>query len=83
MIEKKDIEEGFGEFLGMIKDSTVKEAVIKAWLLGCERGGWTDMDQLWKMPFTLLTDCKGVSFIDHCLAVTGGALQLAKEQEKH
>jgi putative nucleotidyltransferase with HDIG domain len=82
LIERKDIEDTFGEFLGMIGDSTVEEAVIKAWLLGCERGGWSSMDQLWNMPFSLLTDCKSVSFIEHCLAVTGGALHMAQAQEK-
>ena len=67
MIDMKDIQEIFKDYLDMIESDTVKDAVITAWLLGCERGGWKSMDELKNMPFTLLTDCKGVSFIEHCL----------------
>ncbi len=83
MIEKSDIEELFGPYLSMIKDDKIREGTIKAWLVGCERGNWQSIDELRQMPFTLLTDCKGVNFIEHTLAVTEGALQLAKAQEKH
>ena len=82
MIEKKDIEEVFSHFLSMIKDEEIKKKVVEAWFLGCKRGGWQNMNELRQMPFTLLTDCKGISFIEHTLAVTEGALQLAKAQEK-
>jgi len=83
MIEKKDIEETFAHFLSMIKDETIKKKVVDAWLLGCKRGGWQSMNELRQMPFTLLTDCKGINFLEHILAVTEGAFQLAKAQEKH
>jgi putative nucleotidyltransferase with HDIG domain len=32
------------------------------------------------MPFTLLTDTKGINFIEHTIAVTEGAISLAKAQ---
>jgi len=83
MIEKKDIEEVFTYFLSMIKDEEIQEKVVDAWLLGCKKGGWQNMNELRQMPFSLLTDCKGISFIKHTLAVTEGAFQLAKSQEKH
>jgi len=83
MIGKKDIEEVFGYFLSMIKNEEIKEKVIDAWVLGCKKGGWQTIDELNQMPFSLLTDCKGISFIEHTLAVTEGAFQLAKTQEKH
>ena len=82
MIEKKDLEEVFSHFLSMIKNEEIKRKVVEAWFLGCKRGGWQNMNELRQMPFTLLTDCKGISFIEHTLAVTEGALQLAKVQEK-
>jgi len=82
MIEKKDIEETFAHFLSMIEDEEIKGKVVDAWLLGCKIGGWQNMNELRQMPFTLLTDCKGINFIEHTLAVTEGALQLAKAQEK-
>jgi len=82
MIEKKDIEEIFAHFLSMIEDDEIKGKVVDAWLLGCKMGGWQNMNELRQMPFTLLTDCKGINFLEHTLAVTEGALQLAKAQEK-
>jgi len=82
MIERKDIEEAFVHFLSMIEDEEIKRKVVDAWLLGCKKGGWQNMEELRQMPFTLLTDCKGINFIEHTLAVTEGALQLAKAQEK-
>jgi len=83
MIEKKDIEEVFAQFLSMIEDNEIKKKVVDAWILGCNRGGWQNIEELLQMPFTLLTDCKGINFLEHTLAVTEGAFQLAKAQEKH
>jgi len=83
MIERKDIEEVFAHFLSMIEDEEIKRKVVDAWLLGCKKGGWQSMEELRKMPFTLLTDCKGINFLEHTLAVTEGAFQLAKAQEKY
>ena len=82
MIKKADIQKLFGTQLRKIKKKDLREQVIQSWLLGCERGGWEKVSQLKKMPFTLLTETKGVNFIEHTIAVTEGALALAKAQQK-
>lgn len=81
MIADKDIRSLFGSVLERITDNDLRDKVVKTWLLGCERGGWTSTDELTKMPFTLLTKTHGVNFIQHTLAVTEGACGLAKAQE--
>jgi HD superfamily phosphohydrolase YqeK len=81
MIVDKDIRSLFGSVLERITNNDLRDKVVKTWLLGCERGGWTSTDELTKMPFTLLTKTHGVNFIQHTLAVTEGAYGLAKAQE--
>lgn len=80
MISKADIEELFDSQLALISDEALRDKVVEVWLTGCERGGWESVDDLKKMPFTLLTDTKGVNFIEHTIAVTDGAVALAKAQ---
>ena len=80
MITSKEIETVFAGQLGKIKDDGLRNKVVGIWVAGCERGGWDTLDELKKIPFTLLTDTKGVSFIEHTIAVTEGALALAKAQ---
>jgi putative nucleotidyltransferase with HDIG domain len=80
MITKTDIQGLFGTQLRKIKNREVRQQVIRAWLRGCERGGWEKVSALKKMPFTLLTETKGISFIEHTIAVTEGALALARTQ---
>ena len=80
MISKADIQELFSAQLAKISDSALREKVVEVWLTGCEKGGWESVDQLGQMPFTLLTETKGVNFIEHTIAVTEGALALAKAQ---
>jgi putative nucleotidyltransferase with HDIG domain len=80
MISKTDIELLFAKQLAKISDPDLREKVVEVWLLGCERGGWESVDDLKKMPFTLLTDTRGINFIEHTIAVTEGALALAKAQ---
>ena len=70
----------FGELLDQITDQALRAKTVNAWLEGCRRGGWESVDQLKKMPFTLLTDTHGVNFIEHTIAVTKGAIGLAKAQ---
>lgn len=83
MITAQDIEALFADFLSQISDQALREKVISAWVKGCEQGKWNSVEDLKKMPFTLLTDCRGVDFISHTRAVTEGAIGLAKGQEKH
>lgn len=81
MITDRDIETVFGSILERIGDTELRGKVVKAWVLACQRGGWTSLDDLRAMPFTLLTNTRGVNFIEHTIAVTEGACGLAKAQE--
>lgn len=80
MITSQDIERLFANQLARVRDDKLRRQVVDAWLLGCQEGGWTSIEELKKMPFTLLTDTKGVTLIEHTIAVTEGALALVKAQ---
>ncbi len=80
MIGASDIEPLFRDQLDLIKDPQVRKKVIEAWVLGCERGGWSTVEELKGMPFTLLTNSHGISFLEHTIAVTEGAMGLARAQ---
>jgi len=80
MITADEIRTLFSGALGLIEDEELREKVVAAWVTGCERGGWESMEMLASMPFTLLTDCHGVSFVEHTIAVTLGAFALARAQ---
>ena len=80
MIEISDIENLFGELLNQIGDNDLRAKTVSIWVEGCRQGGWETMDQLKKIPFTLLTDTHGVSFVEHSIAVAKGAIGLAKAQ---
>jgi len=80
MIKDKDIESLFEAQLGRIKDPGLRAKVVKTFALACGRGGWKSIDDLKRMPFTLLTDPLGVSFVEHTIAVTEGAAALARAQ---
>jgi len=80
MIGAKDIEKLFGRLLAEIKDAALRGKVVAAWVAGCRAGGWKTPADLQKMPFTLETDCRGISFPEHTAAVTAGALALARVQ---
>lgn len=82
MIGADDIRKLFGELLEMITDDDLRDKVVATWVDGCREGGWTSVDALLGMPFTLLTDTRGINFIEHTLAVTWGALGLLEAQEK-
>lgn len=80
MIDEKNIESLFGKQLARIKDRALRAKVVKTFALACERGGWTSVEELGRMPFTLLTDPLGISFVEHTIAVTEGAAGLARAQ---
>lgn len=82
MITPHDIEKIFEKQLARISDANLRQGVVKAWVAACEQGGYTSVEQLEKMPFTLLTDCRGLSFIEHTIAVTEGALGLLRAQQQ-
>jgi putative nucleotidyltransferase with HDIG domain len=81
VITDTDIGRLFGAVLERIKDENLRRKTVRAWVLACERGGWKTSDELLSMPFTLLTDTRGISFVEHTIAVTEGAYGLAKAQE--
>ena len=81
MITESDLRSLFGAVLERITNAGLRAKVVQTWLLACERGGWKSVEELQGMPFTLLTNCHGINFIQHTLAVTEGAYGLAKAQE--
>lgn len=83
MLSKKDVVSLFKELLDQIQDNDLREKVVQTWVSACEQGHWETLEMLKKMPFTLLTKTHGINFIEHTLAVTQGALDLAKAQQKH
>jgi putative nucleotidyltransferase with HDIG domain len=82
MINDKDIESLFGKQLGRIQDPSLRAKVVKVFVLACERGGWQSVEALKQVPFTLLTDPFGISFVEHTKAVTEGAAALGRTQEE-
>jgi putative nucleotidyltransferase with HDIG domain len=80
MINSKDIESLFGKQLGRIEGPELRAKVIKTFILACERGGWGSVEELKRIPFTLLTDPLGISFVEHTVAVTEGAVALGRTQ---
>jgi putative nucleotidyltransferase with HDIG domain len=80
VISREDINKLFKEQLAKISDPGLRDKVVDVWVTACERGGWKSVNDLVNMPFTLLTDTKGVNFIEHTIAVTEGAVALARAQ---
>ena len=80
MINAKDIENLFHKQLDQIGDGDLRGKVVQTWIMACERGNWKSVDDLRKVPFTLLADTLGVNFIDHTIAVTEGAVALGRAQ---
>ena len=80
MITAQQIETLFKDQLEKIQDSDTREKVIQTFALACSRGNWDTVESLKKMPFTLLTDTRGVNFVEHTIAVTEGAAALGWAQ---
>ena len=74
---RQRIEELFEPLLSEISDPELRDTVVKAWVLAAERGGWKPGD-LTEIPFTLLTETHGIDLMQHTIAVTRGAVGLAK-----
>lgn len=83
MITRNEIEKLFNKQLSKIKNKSLRDQVVKVWLEACKEGGWNSITELTEMPFTLLTNAYGISFIEHTLAVTEGAIGLADAQTKN
>ena len=74
------IEKLFAVQLAQIEDENLRKKVVSVWVTAAEDGGWTE-EQLTQIPFTLLTETHGVNLIQHTIAVTEGAVGLAKAIE--
>jgi putative nucleotidyltransferase with HDIG domain len=81
MVSEKDIEGLFKGQLEQIQNNDLRVKIIQTWILACKRGNWESVSDLRKIPFTLLTDTHGVTLIEHTIAVTEGAVALAKAQK--
>ncbi|MHB2148872.1 HD domain-containing protein [Calditrichota bacterium LG25] len=79
---KAYFEKVFKPVLDKIKDEELKEKTIACWVMAAEEGGWKE-EQIEQIPFTLLTDTKGLNLIEHTIAVTIGAAGLAQAMMEH
>ncbi len=61
----------------LIQDADLRERTLKTWELGMQEGGWT-LEDLARMPFTLLISPCPVNFIEHTRAVAQIAIEAAK-----
>ena len=73
---RKQLQSLIPEF-DLIEDPDLREKTIRTWELALEESGWT-LDELARMPFTLLIDPCPASFIEHVRAVTLTALRAAE-----
>jgi putative nucleotidyltransferase with HDIG domain len=80
MITEREIESLFAKQLDQITNEEIRAGVVRTYVLACERGNWKSVDDLKRIPFTLLTDTLGVSFLEHTIAVTEGAAALGRAQ---
>ncbi len=63
--------------INQIKDENLKKKVISVWEEAINEGGWK-VEDLKKIPFTLLIpDCR-INLIEHTRAITHTALEVAK-----
>ncbi len=67
----------FASILEKIGDADIREKTVQCWTLAATEGGWQPGD-LEKIPFTLLTETRGINLIEHTVAVTLGAAGIAK-----
>lgn len=82
MITAENFEQLFGSLLHRIGDSRLRQQVVEVWVRAAAEGGWRTVDELLKMPFTILVDTQGINIIEHTIAVTEGALGLAEAQRR-
>jgi len=60
-----------------ISDPGLREATLRAWVIGMERGGWRPED-LDFIPFTLLIQKCDVSLLQHTRSVAQAAVRMAE-----
>ena len=79
MVEKRDIEVCFSEELQLIRDSSIRDQVVKTWLVAADSGGWNNLDDA---PFTLLIENSG-KLTDHTKRVTRLAKAVYDQRKEH
>jgi putative nucleotidyltransferase with HDIG domain len=77
---KAYFERVFADLLAKIPAADIREKTVAAWVMAAEEGGWKPED-IEKIPFTLLTETKGINLIEHTIAVTLGAVGLARSMQ--
>lgn len=82
-MKERQIAESLEPWLLRIGDEDLREKVVKTYALALSRSGYRRKADFVKMPFTLLADCRGITFLEHTLAVTAGAVGLAQGQAAH
>lgn len=82
MITADEIRGLFRQQLEKIRDERLREQVVQVWVEAAAAGGWRSVEELKQLPFTILTDTRGISLIEHTIAVTEGALGLAEAQQR-
>ncbi|MBU2262474.1 MAG: HD domain-containing protein [Proteobacteria bacterium] len=80
MIGEKEIQSLFSKQLSRIKNKKLRDMVVETYVMACQEGGWESVEDLRKVPFTLLTDTKGIDLMQHIIAVTESAIGLAQGQ---
>ena len=80
MIKRAEVEARICDVLNLIEDEDLKYKTLDAIMLAIEQGCWKSMKELEEMPFTLLTETKGINFWEHTIAVTKGAIGIANGQ---
>ena len=73
---KEDLLKSIPEF-NLIKDSDLKEKVLKVWDIALTAGGW-EVSDLQRMPFTLLIEPCPCNMIEHIRGVVNVAIGAAK-----
>jgi putative nucleotidyltransferase with HDIG domain len=80
---EREIADLLEPWLSRIGDEDLREKVVKTFALALSRSGYRTREAFLRMPFTLLADCRGITFLEHTLAVTAGAVGLAQGQAAH
>jgi putative nucleotidyltransferase with HDIG domain len=73
---KEDLLKFIPEF-NLIKDSDLKEKVLKVWDIALRAGNW-DAKDLQRMPFTLLIDPCPCTMVEHIRGVVNVSIEAAK-----
>ena len=71
------IRKAFAVILDKIQNEDIREKTVQCWVMAADDGGWKP-EQILDIPFTLLTETRGINLVEHTVAVTLGAAGLAK-----